>query len=400
MITVMLCSIMVIGGRQAFASSATVSFGTDSNSIKAGQKFTLTIVVDSSDGNITGVEARITYDESMVEVVSSDEYVKGNAGLLVLKDESESGDSTKNYEITFKALKKGNVKFECSDTPVVTDEENGQMSVSTKNLSVTIGAAADSNADSSLAVLDINQGTLNPQFDPAVYSYTASVPFETDKLFVDAQPTDASKATVAVVGNNELKVGANSVIVTVTAEDGSTTDYSITVMKESEDDSIEPGTIQSVIQDSGFNVYEDGDGNEFIQNGNAYQVLTVDDPNIIPAGYEKTKLNIFNKITITAYTVKNDLENDYMLIYCRNVDNDYVGFYQYDRVEHTLQRYTGVTNNVNVASGEAQSGTMTTNQKMTIALVGAILTALVIILLILLIKSFIKIRGLKSDDIY
>lgn len=396
----LLCTFVMTAGVKTYAASATVSFGTDKDSIKADGTFTLTIIADSSDGKIGSVSARVTYDESMLEVMASDEYINGDAGLLVLNDADGSADSTKNYEITFKALKKGKVKIECAGTPDITDEDGSSMSVSVKDTTINIGAPADSNADSSLATLDVNEGSLEPAFDPQTFSYTVKVPFETQKLYFDAVPTDSKKASVSVIGNGDLKVGANSVIVTVTAEDGSSTDYNITVMKESETDNIKPGTIEAVIKDSGFNVYEDGDGGKFIQNGNAYQVLTVDDASEIPAGFEKTKLNIFNKVTVTAYTVKNDMNNDYMLIYCENVETGDVGFYQYDRVEHTLQRYSGTMGNSNVVISDDDSNSLSNNQKMTIALVGAILCALVVILLILLIKAVIKIKGLKSDDIY
>lgn len=401
MLAVMFCSIVVVGITDAFASSATIDFGTDENSIKAGQTFTLTVIVDSSDGNIGNVEARITYDEEMLEVVSSDDYVNGNAGLLVINDNSDDSDNNKNYNIKFKALKKGSVKIQVSDSPVVYDfDDDSQMTVKTNELTLTIGASADANADSTLAILDVNEGTLEPEFSPDVTSYSLTVPYETEKLYIDAQAADVQNAKVNVVGNDGLKVGANSVIVSVTAEDGSSTDYSISVIKETQDDTIQPGTIEAVIQGTDFTVYEDAEGNDFIQNGTTYQVIELDDDSIIPAGFVKTKLTIYNKISITAYTYQNDLDNEYLLIYCQNVESKDTGFYQYDRVEKTLQRYSGTINNTNVASSANSEGTLSQNQKMTIALVGAILVALVIILLILLIKSYIKIKGLKSDDIY
>lgn len=401
MLAVMFCSIVVVGITDAFASSATIDFGTDENSIKAGQTFTLTVIVDSSDGNIGNVEARITYDEEMLEVVSSDDYVNGNAGLLVINDNSDDSDNNKNYNIKFKALKKGSVKIQVSDSPVVYDfDDDSQMTVKTNELNLTIGASADANADSTLAILDVNEGTLEPEFSPDVTSYSLTVPYETEKLYIDAQAADVQNAKVNVVGNDSLKVGANSVIVSVTAEDGSSTDYSISVIKETQDDTIQPGTIEAVIQGTDFTVYEDAEGNDFIQNGTTYQVIELDDDSIIPAGFVKTKLTIYNKISITAYTYQNDLDNEYLLIYCQNVESKDTGFYQYDRVKKTLQRYSGTINNTNVASSANSEGTLSQNQKMTIALVGAILVALVIILLILLIKSYIKIKGLKSDDIY
>lgn len=400
MFATLMCSLMVIGVVDTLAASATISFGTDKSTIKADQTFQLVVIVDSSDGEVGDVKAKITYDESMFELIDSDSHIKGNVGLLKLEDVDATSQTTKNYEVTFKALKRGNTTIAVSGNPEVSDKDSNYMSVSAKDLAINVGVAADSNADTTLATLDINVGNLEPEFNPSVNSYKATVPFTTDKLFVDAKASDSKNSTIAIVGNDDLKVGANSVIVTVTAQDGSSTEYSITVIKETQNGDIKPGTIEAVIQDSGFNVYEDGEGNSFIQNGNAYQVLAIDEDTQIPNGFEKTKLNIFNKVTITAYTIRNDLDNDYMLIYCKNVDTGDIGFYQYDRVEHTLQRYT-ISNNIsNIASNTKENGNLSNNQKMTIALIGAVLCALVIILLILLIKAVIKIKGLKSDDIY
>lgn len=397
-----LFAIVLIGNKDAFAASATISFGTDVSSIKAGQTFTVTIIVDSSDASIGNVEATVLYDDDMLEVISSDDAVSGDAGLLKINDDNdeESQGGVKNYSITFKALKKGSVNFTVSENPKVYQYENGEaMSVSAKTATINVGASADANADSTLKVLDVNEGTLDPEFDPAVVAYKVSVPYETEKLYIDAEATDVEKAKVTVVGNSNLKVGANSVMITVTAEDGSSTDYKINVFRETQDDTIEPGTIEAVIADKGFNVYKDSDNNAFIQNGATYQVIDVDDSTVIPAGYIKTKYNMKGQVTITAYTLENDDDYDFMLVYCQNVDTKDTGFYQYDKVEKTLQRYTGAVSGVNNVSASKNSAELANNQKLTIALVVSALSAIVIILLILLIKSFIKIKGMKSDEI-
>ena len=62
-------------------------------------------------------------------------------------------------------------------------------------------------------------------------SYTAQVGASVDKLAVSASAKD-SKAKVLVSGDSGLKVGANTVVCKVTAEDGQTTkSYTITVNK-------------------------------------------------------------------------------------------------------------------------------------------------------------------------
>ena len=88
-----------------------------------------------------------------------------------------------------------------------------------------------------------------------------------------------------------------------------------------------------------------------------------------------------------------------MLIYCQNVATKDTGFYQFDRVEKTLQRYSGTLNTANNVSAQSDDTSFTQSEKMTVALVISVLSAIVIILLIILVKLFIKIKGLKSDEI-
>ncbi|MEI6607006.1 MAG: cadherin-like beta sandwich domain-containing protein, partial [Verrucomicrobiota bacterium] len=91
---------------------------------------------------------------------------------------------------------------------------------------------------SSLSSLAISTGTLSPTFAAATTSYTASVPNATTSITVTPTVTDAT-ATLKVNGMTvvsgaasgaiTLTVGNNPITVLVTAQDGSTTSYTITV---------------------------------------------------------------------------------------------------------------------------------------------------------------------------
>lgn len=78
-----------------------------------------------------------------------------------------------------------------------------------------------------LASLQIADTTLNPSFDKDTFEYTlvATEP----QLTIQAVPLD-SDATVEIIGNKDLKLGSNQVIVRVTAKDKKTTkDYILNV---------------------------------------------------------------------------------------------------------------------------------------------------------------------------
>ena len=78
-----------------------------------------------------------------------------------------------------------------------------------------------------LASLQVADTTLQPSFDKDTFEYTLSA--TEPQLTITAVPLD-SEATVEVIGNKDLKLGANQVIVRVTAKDKKTTkDYVLNV---------------------------------------------------------------------------------------------------------------------------------------------------------------------------
>jgi hypothetical protein len=85
--------------------------------------------------------------------------------------------------------------------------------------------------DATLSGLAISAGTLNPAFSPAVTSYTVSVPNSVGSVTITASKNHAS-AAVAGAGAKNLSVGANTAIVTVTAENGTTKSYTIVITRE------------------------------------------------------------------------------------------------------------------------------------------------------------------------
>lgn len=84
--------------------------------------------------------------------------------------------------------------------------------------------------DAALTKLDIGSA-LTPAFDPAVFSYTASVPNEAENLEVKTALTDNS-TLVSVTGNTGLKVGIpTDVVITLKNTKGKETKYTVTVTR-------------------------------------------------------------------------------------------------------------------------------------------------------------------------
>lgn len=86
-------------------------------------------------------------------------------------------------------------------------------------------------SEASLKELIIEQEGLMPEFSADVTEYTINVPNEITALNITATPTD-TKATVTIEGNENFVVGENKVIIKVVAEDGTTKEYVINVIRK------------------------------------------------------------------------------------------------------------------------------------------------------------------------
>jgi hypothetical protein len=94
-------------------------------------------------------------------------------------------------------------------------------------------------SDNTLSGLNLVAGiTLTPAFSPNVLNYTVEVGYEVINLVITATAAD-NAATVVVTGADHLTVGANTVTITVTAEDGTQRTYTVIVTRSDIPDGIE-----------------------------------------------------------------------------------------------------------------------------------------------------------------
>ena len=140
-------------------------------------------------------------------------------------------------------------------TYVVPDEANGEAVIedlaglnAAALASQSVTNATAEAADATLSALALSAGgtalTLTPTFDAAESTYSASVTHEVTAVTVTAAVTD-SRAQLALPADDDagtegvqvdLDVGANTVSVTVTAEDGTAGAYTVTVSRADETD--------------------------------------------------------------------------------------------------------------------------------------------------------------------
>ena len=324
------------------AASAEIKISSDVQSVTVGENIFVYITI-KSDNLFGDFEANLTYDDEILEYQNGPSVITGSSGFLKISDRgiSEATQSRK-YTLKFEATKVGVCDISFVGRAMVYDYESGiEMSISSNVYSVDVKPKKTASDNAKLKSLKISPAELKPAFNVNTKEYSASVGNEVEKLVVNAIPEDV-KASVTVSGNNLLQEGENKIIVTVLAESGSVIEYNINVFREisSEDSEDKPNeTDTSITPSTDFGIFEviRENGNIYAVYQGKYQLIEPDNQVTIPTGYIKTDA-ILSDIKITAYALKNDMENDFILIYARNELGE-EGFYRYDRNEKTLQRY-------------------------------------------------------------
>lgn len=267
-------------------------------------------------------------------------------------------------------------------------------------------AQLSGSGDNTLKSLQISPGTLSPAFSAGTTSYTVDLPEDTKSIVVSAVAND-SKAKVAVSHNNDLEPGANKTYIVVTAENGTQRTYTLNVNCGEVEDTTEeqpeavidinganyhfptPEQMEGVTIPEGYTAAEaayeeqaitvyaspnqklqlvyllDGDENgqwfiynaeaktfdlyvEYQATANRYVILTPGAEVVVPDGYVQTEVEIQGQ-TVTAY--KREDAEDLVLVYAMNINGE-AGWYLYDTVEGTWQRYLAAESTVTEAPTE------------------------------------------------
>lgn len=116
---------------------------------------------------------------------------------------------------------------------LVTSEDKTQSKEYVINVTKTKN---QSEAEADLENLAIENYELSPEFDGNITNYSVKVSNDTEKLNILAVPVDMD-AKVKVEGNDNLNVGKNKIVITVTARDGITNKkYYINVDKRNKEE--------------------------------------------------------------------------------------------------------------------------------------------------------------------
>ena len=388
--------------KPAFAASAEVELSSDLSEVTVGEEFFVYVNV-SSEVLFGDFEGSITYDDDVLQYQGGVSQIKGSSGYLTLSDrDNTDGDKKRKYTMKFEAAQVGICKLAFSDRAVVYELEGAEMSVSSNVLTINVVAPETASNNTKLKALKISPSQLIPEFSAEIYEYTTAVEYTTEQLVIVALPED-DKAKITITGNEALAEGENKIRISVLAESGDIIEYSINATKaaapdisEAPEDISIPDTIHG-----NFEVVRI-DSDKFAVYSGQYKLSEPGSDVVIPAGYLKTKL-IISDISVTAYYPEGNMGSDFLLIYAENELGE-SGFYRYDKIERTLQRYVSATDVVVGNKTETSMENLISSQEYRsnltkAAVVIALLCAFSTLLIILCIRLFIKSRGYREDEL-
>ena len=224
------------------SNAASLSVSTSKSSVSPGEVFTATITLSGGAGPISasvqngsGSGTQFLDNGSM-----SISCTAGSSGTVTISASGTVGDYTTEEDVPVSGSASVQIiepepEPEPVQTPVVTQtttQTNPSVpSKQTTPTQPTTSKTETKSSNSKLEKLEIAEGVLSPEFDEEETEYTINLPNEITKLSI-AATADHSRATVEIVGNEELKEGENEIEVIVTAEDGSKTTYKITAIRQ------------------------------------------------------------------------------------------------------------------------------------------------------------------------
>ena len=237
-LAVLIITVAVLIGISTVSNAASLSITTSKSSVAPGEVFTATITLNGGAGPISasvqngsGSATQFLDNGSM-----SVSCTAGSSGTVTVSASGTVGDYTTEADVYVSNSKGVTIVEPVAETPKQETQTTNKQTQTTQknnnsNNTTKKTETPTKSSDSKLATLEVAEGTLSPEFDSSTTEYQITVPNDITKLTINATPSN-SKATIAINGNEELQEGENVVEVVVTAENGNTTTYKMTTIRE------------------------------------------------------------------------------------------------------------------------------------------------------------------------
>jgi hypothetical protein len=314
-IIVTICIILNIVMLSASAAKNAVLHFSKST-VNVGDKVTVTVSMNPGTA-MYAVGFYLEYNSDVLKYTGG--AGTGDAGVLKVI-ESPSGDKSVKYNFNFTALKAGASTIAVSDCVYDVLGSNGAETVKFGGASAKItvkDAALSSNAK--LKSLTVSGYSISPSFSSTRTSYTLKVPNNVTKINVNATAEDEDAKVVSVEGNDKLKVGSNTVTVTVQAASGTQKKYTIKVTRQ-EEEKEETSSKEETTEETDTSL-------ETNIQGVDYLLATKIPKKVLFKGFdiETTKVNGYDIETAV------DEEGNYRIFYLQPADSDDLIPYLYNQ---------------------------------------------------------------------
>ncbi len=312
-----LCSVLVfmlltsVFCINSFAAGTIISF-SNNGSVAVGETLTVTVSLNAEEA-MYGVGCVVTYDDGIFEYVSG-ASTGGGGSLQII--ESPSGETKVTYHIAFKAKASGSCAFAVTDCRYESLSESKSLTGASASAKVT-DASLSGNAN--LSKLSLSAGKLSPNFSANRTSYNVTVPNSVSDISVYATAADSS-ASVVAPSSTKLNIGKNTISVTVTAANGTQKTYTINVTRSETEIEEEPNTEEPapsedtniVIDDVSYTIAEDISSVSML-TGFSATTTTYKDKEVTIASDKEGKFNIF---------YLKSPESEELVPYLYNAEND------------------------------------------------------------------------------
>lgn len=357
------------------AASATISVSTNKSKVVVGGTFTVSTKISSS-ATLGSWEWTLDYDKSKFKLVSG-----GNVYFF-----SDYGENARSKTWTLKAIAKGSGTVTVKSAGAYDKNEN-KLSMNRGSKTVKVITQAELEAsyskDNTLKSLSVDGYDLSPSFSKDETNYKVEVPADTTKININVSKND-SKASVNGDGEHEVSEGENKFVITVTAENGSTKEYTVIVsvidpnpitVKINDKDYVIVKRTSSIESKENFEIKEieidgqkvpslfnesanvtlialkDSEGNiklylynEKDKSYKEYNEISLEKLKLLPLDIDKKFDSAYKEKTIKI----NDIEvkalaqkdSEYAIIKAKDLTNGKDNYYLYDSKNNTAIRYT------------------------------------------------------------
>jgi len=346
-------------------AAPTSTFTVSRSTIENQQSVTATVTIR----NVAAWNVRITSSGNTTGCTSS-----------FADTTADGSDTTKTFSVTCKASSVGLIGFTLSGD--ATSSADGATINLSGSRTVSVTAITPKSSNNYLKSLSVEGYELSPNFLQDNSEYNLIVPNEVRKIKLNATKAD-SRSSITGIGEIELEEGENQLIVAVKAENGATREYVINITVSELDPIkvivdgkelsvvrkkdlltapstfiesttiINGETVPSLTSDiTGYTVVglrdEGGNINLYIYDEETstyriYRELKIDGLILHPLTTNETiKGYIDTVVTIDGVEYKAFKKNnnsEYYVIYGINTVSGKSGWYVYDKVENTLQRF-------------------------------------------------------------